>query len=790
LLLLACSLPHFALAATSVTTSGGTTAYTEGNAAGVTKVDALLTVSSDSLISKAEILLSYGDPALADADDRLSVSPFNGLSQGSGYDTTDQKLTVTGLGTAATYQSVLRTVSFYSSSQTPKTSARTATFKIYDSDGLLKSTATKSISVTLVDNVPSVTLSDTNNAYTEGQGALVLDSGLVVSDPDSANLVEAELKITSGYETGKDVLDPAQDVTKILGSDGVTPAGLTSSFAAGTGTLTISGTATVATYQALLRKCTYQNDAKDASNAQRQVTIKVKDSSSYSTGSILTIAFTAVAQAPVLTGSSTTFKWVEGNAAVNVDDSVAISDEDSTHLSSAEVRFTSGYDSGKDVLGYSGGSVTASWDAAAGKLTLTGVQTLATYQTVLRSVTFNNPDESPAMGDRTVEFKVFDEPPNSNEPKTPSNAITRTFTVSSVNDPPTLDCSNKPSCSDALSYNGLTVSLQDTAVLSDPDDANLAKAFVEITGGCLSTDSFSTATAVAGILMDNGTPCVATFTGSASVADYQTMLRGVQLTLATGTSFERIVKITVNDGVDNSTSMSRYYYALDNLPIPTIVSTTAPETSGGTITITGTNFGPASPNLVTKVQLGMSECTSITVTEAYTKLTCSAPAGTGQDIAVVVTVGDKKSTPYASFKYQNPTVSSITSVPTAGGTVTITGTNFGPAGSAALSASAGGSIVVAGKACTSGTVSVAHTKITCTQLEGTGGGKDVTVTVSTLSSGTTGNGKFSYELPTISTKSLGSFLGYTTTFTGSNFGLLDTALTVTITPSAGGASFA
>lgn len=790
LLLLACSLPHFALAATSVTTSGGTTAYTEGNAAGVTKVDALLTVSSDSLISKAEILLSYGDPALADADDRLSVSPFNGLSQGSGYDTTDQKLTVTGLGTAATYQSVLRTVSFYSSSQTPKTSARTATFKIYDSDGLLKSTATKSVSVTLVDNVPSVTLSDTNNAYTEGQGALVLDSGLVVSDPDSANLVEAELKITSGYETGKDVLDPAQDVTKILGSDGVTPAGLTSSFAAGTGTLTISGTATVATYQALLRKCTYQNDAKDASNAQRQVTIKVKDSSSYSTGSILTIAFTAVAQAPVLTGSSTTFKWVEGNAAVNVDDSVAISDEDSTHLSSAEVRFTSGYDSGKDVLGYSGGSVTASWDAAAGKLTLTGVQTLATYQTVLRSVTFNNPDESPAMGDRTVEFKVFDEPPNSNEPKTPSNAITRTFTVSSVNDPPTLDCSNKPSCSDALSYNGLTVSLQDTAVLSDPDDANLAKAFVEITGGCLSTDSFSTATAVAGILMDNGTPCVATFTGSASVADYQTMLRGVQLTLATGTSFERIVKITVNDGVDNSTSMSRYYYALDNLPIPTIVSTTAPETSGGTITITGTNFGPASPNLVTKVQLGMSECTSITVTEAYTKLTCTAPAGTGQDIAVVVTVGDKKSTPYASFKYQNPTVSSITSVPTAGGTVTITGTNFGPAGSAALSASAGGSIVVAGKACTSGTVSVAHTKITCTQLEGTGGGKDVTVTVSTLSSGTTGNGKFSYELPTISTKSLGSFLGYTTTFTGSNFGLLDTALTVTITPSAGGASFA
>ena len=791
-LILAILLAHASvvLAATSVTTSGGTTAYTEGNAAGVTKVDSLLTVTSDVLLSKAEIVLSSSD---ADSDDALSVSPFNGLSQGTGYDTGTTSLTVTGLGTAATYQSVLRTVSFYNPSQTPKTATRTVTFKVYDSDGVLKSTAAKQVSVTLVDNVPSITYSSALVTYTERQGAMVLDAGIVINDPDSSDIAEAEIKIMSGYDSGKDILDPAQDVTAILSADGVTPQGLTSTFTAGTGTLVITGTAPKSTYQSVLRKITFKNDAYDASNAERQITIKVKDATTYSSGSILTVTFNAVAQAPVLAGASTTFKWVEGSAAVVVDDSITISDLDSTQLTKAEITLLMGgdygYDTGKDVLQYAAaGGLTSSFDSTAGKLTISGTATLAVYQTALREVKYNNADESPAMGDRVVQFVVYDNPANSNEATSASNAITRRFTVTSVNDKPTITGSTT-----ALSFNGLTVTLQDAAVLADPDDSHLTKAFVEITGGCLSTDSFSTSTAVSGILMDTSTQCVATLTGSSTLADYQSVLRSVKLTYASAndlTSFERIVKMTVFDGVDNSTSLTRYYYALDNLPTPTVTSTTAPLTNGGTVTIVGTNFGPASPNLVTKVQLGMSECTSVSVVEAYKKITCTAPAGTGKDIAVVVTVGDKKSTPYASFTYQSPTVTSITSVPTAGGTVTIVGTNFGPLGTTQLSSSAGGSIVVAGKACTSGTVTVAHTTITCTQLEGTGGSKDVTVTVSTLSSGITGNGKFSYSVPAISTKALGSFLGYTTTFTGTNFGPKDTALTVTITPNAGGASFA
>ena len=767
-----------ALAATTVTTSGGTTAYTEGNAAGVTKVDATLTVTSDSLISSALIKLTTSN----DGDDALSVSPFNGLSQGSGYDSGNKQLTVSGLGTAATYQSVLRTVSFYNPSSTPQTAQRTVTFSLYDSDGVLQSTATKQISMTLVDNVPSVTFSSGSSlSYTERQGALVLDSGMQVVDPDSSDITEATFEITSGYDSGKDVLSAAQDVTLIKKADGVTPAGLTSTFDAAAGKLTISGTASKSTYQGIVQKVTFDNTAYDASATQRQITIKVKDLTTRSSGSILTIDWTAVVQAPVLTGSSTTFKWVEGSAGVFVDDSVGISDLDSTELSSATVTISSGYDGANgDVLSIATGSLgglSSSFASDSGKLTLSGTKSLAVYQSALRSVKYENSNEKPTMGNRVVSFQV-------NDGLALSNVITRTFTVTSVNDKPTLAGSTS-----ALSFNGLTVTLQDSVVVGDPDDANLSTAVAEITSGCLSTDVFSTAVAVSGILMDTSVGCKATFSGSASKADYQTLLRGLRLTLKSGTSsttFERQVKITVSDGTDSSDALTRYYYALDNLPTPTVTSTTSPPTNGGSITITGTNFGPSTPNLVTKVQLGMGTCTNIVVTTAYTKLTCDAPAGTGKDIAVVVTVGDKKSTPFASFTYQSPTVTSITSVPTAGGTVTITGTNFGPTGSASLGSNAGGSIVVAGKSCTSATVSVAHTTITCSQLEGTGGSKDVTVTVATLSSGTTGNGKFSYSVPSISTKAMGSFLGYTTVFTGTNFGPKDTTLTVTVTLNGGG----
>ena len=48
------------------------------------------------------------------------------------------------------------------------------------------------------------------------------------------------------------------------------------------------------------------------------------------------------------------------------------------------------------------GTITGSWDAVTGTLTLTGTDTLANYETALRSVTYQNASDDPSTLTRTV----------------------------------------------------------------------------------------------------------------------------------------------------------------------------------------------------------------------------------------------------------------------------------------------------------------------------------------------------------------------------------------------------
>jgi hypothetical protein len=94
------------------------------------------------------------------------------------------------------------------------------------------------------------------------------------------------------------------------------------------------------------------------------------------------------------------------------------------------VTISSGYILGQDLLAASGGGgVTASFDASTGVLTLSGTASPATYETVLRSVTFRNNSQEPTAGARTLSVVVED-------PSGPSATETRGFTVVSVNDAP------------------------------------------------------------------------------------------------------------------------------------------------------------------------------------------------------------------------------------------------------------------------------------------------------------------------------------------------------------------
>src|SRR5262249_1365564 len=128
-----------------------------------------------------------------------------------------------------------------------------------------------------------------------------------------------------------------------------------------------------------------------------------------------TIAITAVNDAPTLSNVAASANFTEGGGAVTLSSAASVSDPDNATLVGATVSITAGaFAADGDILfaNVAGTNITASYNAATELLTLTGSDTLAHYNQVLDSVTFNstsaNPDNSGANPTRTVTWVLND----------------------------------------------------------------------------------------------------------------------------------------------------------------------------------------------------------------------------------------------------------------------------------------------------------------------------------------------------------------------------------------------
>src|SRR5438876_783939 len=116
-------------------------------------------------------------------------------------------------------------------SNNPNKANRTISFVA--NDGTLPSnTATKTVTVTPVNDTLVVATSAGNTDLTGEAGAVPVDSGVTVSDVDGANLASATVTIT-------DVVSD-EDVLAFTNADGIN-----GSYNATTGTLTLSGSSSV-----------------------------------------------------------------------------------------------------------------------------------------------------------------------------------------------------------------------------------------------------------------------------------------------------------------------------------------------------------------------------------------------------------------------------------------------------------------------------------------------------------------------------------------------------------------
>ena len=348
-----------------------------------------------------------------------------------------------------------------------------ATFDVNVEDGNEDSSApsNSTFTFTIVDQNDAPVVSDAGAtlAYTEGDGAVVIDSTLTITDAGDTNIESATVTISSGYQSSEDVL-AFSDAN-----------GITGSWDSGTGVLSLSGSATLANYELAFESITYQNtNTDDPNNGDRTVTWVVNDGDTNSVGVTSTITVADANDAPVVSDAGATLAYAEGDGAVVIDSTLTITDVDDTNIESATITISSGYESSEDVLAFSDANgITGSWSSLTGVLTLTGTATKANYELAFESITYQNTDtDDPENGDRTVTWVVNDGSSN-------SVGVTSTITVADVNDAPAISGAGS-----TLAYTlGDSATIIDaTLTIADVDDTNIESATVTITGGLQPTE--------------------------------------------------------------------------------------------------------------------------------------------------------------------------------------------------------------------------------------------------------------------------------------------------------------
>ena len=264
------------------------------------------------------------------------------------------------------------------------------------------------------NDAPIVSDAGATLSYAEGDGAVIIDGSLTITDVDDTNIESATITISSGYEASEDVL-AFSDAN-----------GITGSWRSLTGVLTLTGTATKANYELAFESITYQNtDTDDPENGDRTVTWVVNDGSSNSVGVTSTITVADVNDAPAISDAGSTLAYTLGDNATIIDATLTITDVDDTNIESATVTITGGLQPTEDILAFTNTSeISGTWTSSTGTLALTGTATLAQYEAALESITYRNSDASSSnTSDRTITWLV-------NDGDTNSSPVTSTVSLS------------------------------------------------------------------------------------------------------------------------------------------------------------------------------------------------------------------------------------------------------------------------------------------------------------------------------------------------------------------------
>lgn len=317
--------------------------------------------------------------------------------------------------------------------------------------------------ITPVNDRPNATL--TNNitpTYVEDEAAEPLVNGtLLLTDIDNPLLSSATLTITNLADAGAEWL--------LVDTTGTT---IVPTYDPNSGVLRLTGQATLANYTAVLKTVAYRNSSQDPTETDRAIEMVVSDAALSSTAVVFNVHVQPVNDPPVVdlngAGSGTDYvgefiiKW--GPAPV-VDQNLSVVDVDNTTLTGAVVRIINPLDGEAERLTADTSAtpnIVRVFDPDTHELRLTGTDSVANYQLVLRTVRYNNLLEFPNLADRQVDFVLTDGSATSAVARstlhireTPTSLIYLPVLVPSRGDEPNNNCPEALSINTNRSYSFL-----------------------------------------------------------------------------------------------------------------------------------------------------------------------------------------------------------------------------------------------------------------------------------------------------------------------------------------------
>ena len=262
----------------------------------------------------------------------------------------------------------------------------------------------------------------------------------------------------------------------------------------------------------------------------------------------------------VAAGTGVTSTFTEGGGAVLiVTPDLTTSDVDDVALSSAEATFSTGapQDGALESLSVNtaGSAITASYNSATGSLLLSAgtPQPIADFQTVLRTLSYNNLNGAPNITDRQVLVTL-------NDGATDGPAATATIHVNDVPFLPGVDLNGPVAGIDnptTFTEGGSAVTLGTSLLdVTDPDSTTITQAVATISNiQDVGSEFLAVDVGATGLVASYTAPTM-TITGTASNSTYTAVMRTLTYTDSsqTSTAGVRTVQVTVKDGTNNTSA--------------------------------------------------------------------------------------------------------------------------------------------------------------------------------------------------------------------------------------------